>query len=149
MAAREPTTTVDPDFSSKDAAPMACKDARTRLGAAEVFWVSTVRPDGRPHVTPLIAVWLDDALFFATGESERKAKNLAWNSHCILTTACNGLAEGLDLVVEGDARRVTDDTFHHRDVHEGAAALVYELTPRKAFGFFRKGAEYSQNRWTF
>src|SRR5262249_48101044 len=65
MAAREPITTVDPDFSSKD--------ARTRLGAAEVFWISTVGRDGRPHGTPLIAVWLDDALFFTTGESERKA----------------------------------------------------------------------------
>jgi hypothetical protein len=174
MAVREPVTTVDPHFSSEGATPIAWKDARTRLGAAEVFWVSTVRFDGRPHVTPLIAVWLDDALYFTTGESERKAKNLARNAHCILTTGCNGLAEGLDLVVEGDARRVIDDarlrrvadayevkygrdwrftvkggSFHHQGVHAGAVALVYDLTPRKVFGFFRKGPEYSQTRWTF
>src|SRR5262245_43466180 len=109
MAARQPVTTVDAHFSTEGAAPVPWGEARTRLGAAEVFWVSTVRPDGRPHVTPLIAVWLDDALYFTTGESERKAKNLEQNARCILTTGCNGLAEGLDFVVEGDAIRITDD----------------------------------------
>lgn len=153
---------------------MAWRDARTRLGAAEVFWLSTVRLDGRPHVTPLIAVGLDEALYFTPGESERKAKNLAGNAHGILTTGCNRLTEDLDLVVADDARRVTDDahlrrvadayevkygrdwrftakdgSFHHQGVHEGAVALVYELSPTKALGFFRKGAEYSQTRWTF
>jgi Pyridoxamine 5'-phosphate oxidase len=174
MGSREPVTTVDPHFSSEGASPLAWRDARKRLSDAEVFWVSTVRPDGRPHVTPLIAVWLDDALYFTTGESERKARNLARNTHCILTTGCNALGEGLDLVVEGDARRITDDThlrrvadayeakygrdwrftvkdgaFHHQGVHDGAVALVYEVTPRKALGFFRKGVEYSQTRWMF
>jgi len=32
------------------------------LEKAEVFWLSTVRPDGRPHVTPMVSVWLDGAL---------------------------------------------------------------------------------------
>jgi hypothetical protein len=41
------------------------------------FWLSTARPDGRPHVTPFIAVWLDEALWFCTGADELKAKNLA------------------------------------------------------------------------
>jgi hypothetical protein len=132
-----------------------------------------VRPDGRPHVTPLIAVLLSDALYFCTGASERKAKNLAHNAHCILTTGCNALGEGLDLVVEGDARRVTDDAtlrrvadayeskygsdwrfavrdgaFHHRGGHQDVPVLVYELAPRKALGF-GKGNVYSQTRWRF
>jgi uncharacterized pyridoxamine 5'-phosphate oxidase family protein len=148
-------------------------DAESQLARAEVFWVSTVRPDGRPHVTPLISVWLDGALYFCTGPDERKAKNLAQNPHCILTTGCNGLGEGLDVVVEGDAVRVTDDAklrsiadayvskygsdwrfgvgdgaFIHEGAHEGSVALVYEVAPTTAFGF-GKGEEFSQTRWRF
>ncbi len=70
---------------------------------AKVFWISTVHPDGRPHVTPLIAVLSDGALYFCTGPRERKAENLALNPHCVLTTGCNSLDEGVDLVVEGHA----------------------------------------------
>ena len=44
-----------------------------------MYWLSTVRPDGRPHVTPLMSVWLEGALYFCTGPDERKAKNLVRN----------------------------------------------------------------------
>jgi hypothetical protein len=77
------------------------------LQGAEVYWLSTARPDGRPHVTPVLGVWLDGALYFCTGPAERKAKNLAQNPNCVLTTGCNGL-DGLDLVVEGAAAKVSD-----------------------------------------
>jgi hypothetical protein len=46
---------------------------RYRLRAAEVFWITTVRPDGRLHVTPLIAARYDGALHFSTGPAEQKA----------------------------------------------------------------------------
>jgi len=42
------------------------------LEDAELFWITTVRVDGRPHVTPLVAVWLDDAIHFATGAGEQQ-----------------------------------------------------------------------------
>ena len=167
----EPTAELDARFSSEGATPTDWAEARGHLEDAEVFWISTVRPDGRPHVTPLISVWLDDVLYFCTGPTERKARNLASNHHCILTTGSNALGEGLDVVVEGDAVQVTDDAtlrrvaglyeskygrdwrFEVRDgvfVHEHGegVALVYEVAPRKAFGF-RKGAEFSQTRWRF
>jgi multidrug transporter EmrE-like cation transporter len=54
---------------------------RKRLEGAEVNWISTVRPDGRPHVTPLLSVWLDGALYVCTGPDECKAKNLVRNPH--------------------------------------------------------------------
>jgi len=165
----EPIAELDARFSSEGATPTQWTEARQLLEAAEVFWVSTVRPDGRPHVTPLIAVWLDEALYFCTGPTERKNKNLARNPHCILTTGCNAFDEGLDLVVEGDAVRVSDEArlrrlaeeyeskygsdwhFDVRDgafAHEGGVALVYQVAPVKAFGF-RKGDEFSQTRWRF
>jgi len=54
-------------------------------------------------------VSLDGALYFCTGPYERKAKNLVRNPHCILTTGCNTLDGGLDVVAEGKEVRVTDD----------------------------------------
>src|SRR3712207_3808253 len=104
-----PVTELDPRFSSGDATPTSWAEGRERLGRAELYWLSTVRPDGSPHVTPLLAVWLDGAMYFCTGPEERKARNLAGNPSCVLTTGCNALGEGLDLVVEGEARRLTDD----------------------------------------
>jgi general stress protein 26 len=170
MSEKEPLTELHSQFSSPDAMPSAWSEAREQLGRAEIYWLSTVRPDGRPHVTPLLSVWLDGALYFCTGPSERKAQNLAQNPQCILTTGCNSLNGGLDLVVEGDAVRVDDNTLLQRlaDCYEakygsecrftvrdgvfhhdaGGEALVYEVAPVRVFGF-GKGASSSQTRWRF
>ena len=168
MAGKDPVTELDARYSSDGATPTGWAEARRRLEEAEVYWLSTVRPDGRPHVTPLLSVCLDGVMYFCTGPGERKAKNLEENPHCVLTTGSNGLNEGLDLVVEGDAARISDDAalqriadayeskygsdwrFSVRDgafVGDGGEALVYEVAPSTAFGF-GKGA-YSQTRWRF
>ncbi len=166
-AMKDPTAELDPQFSSSGATPTSWAEARGYLEQAEVFWLTTVRPDGRPHITPLVAVWLDGTLYFCTSTGERKAKNLARNPHCIALTGCNTL-EGLDLVVEGDATRVSDEATlrrvaeayaakypppFHFTVHDGAfdngageMAWVYKVTPATAFGF-RKGEAFSQTRW--
>lgn len=170
MPHTDPEGELDARFSSDGAEPTTWAQAQARLADAQVFWLSTVRPDGRPHVTPVLAVWLEGSLFFCTGPDERKAKNLALNPHCTLTTGCNTLNEGLDLVAEGDAVRMEDDArlLHiaeayeskygdgwHFDVRDGAflggggggQALVYEVAPVTAFGF-GKGV-FSQTTWRF
>jgi hypothetical protein len=78
------------------------------LERAEMFWISTVRADGRPHVTPLPAMWLDGALHFSTGLDEQKGRNLLRNPNCILITGDKSYWQCLDVVVEGRAERVTD-----------------------------------------
>jgi nitroimidazol reductase NimA-like FMN-containing flavoprotein (pyridoxamine 5'-phosphate oxidase superfamily) len=164
-----PVTELDARYSDPEAAAADWKDAVARLRTAETFWLSTVRPDGRPHVTPLIAVWYDDALHFCTGADERKARNLRHNQQVVLTTGVNSLSEGADVVVEGEAARVTDDsvlrdlaaayvekygkewTFEVRDgafVGGGGEALVFRVAPRRAFGF-AKGEVFGQTRWQF
>jgi nitroimidazol reductase NimA-like FMN-containing flavoprotein (pyridoxamine 5'-phosphate oxidase superfamily) len=168
MRLKEPAAELDARFSGEGATATAWVEGRRQLEAAEIFWISTVRPDGRPHVTPLLAVWLERALYFCTGPDERKARNLARNPQCILTTGCNALDQGLDVVVEGVAEPVADDARLHRiadayeskygsdwhfDVrdgafaHQGGTALVFEVAPVTAFGF-GKGA-FSQTRWRF
>lgn len=58
---------LDARYSDETAVATDWALVRDQLAGAEVDWLSSVRPDGRPHVTPLIAVWLDGALHFCTG----------------------------------------------------------------------------------
>jgi nitroimidazol reductase NimA-like FMN-containing flavoprotein (pyridoxamine 5'-phosphate oxidase superfamily) len=105
----EPTSTLDTRFSDPNAVAANWDETRRALETADIFWISTVRADGRPHVTPLVAVWMDDAVHFTTGAAEQKACNLRGNPHVILTTGCNRWQEGLDVVVEGTAVEVHDE----------------------------------------
>lgn len=59
MAADEPVTELDQQFSRPGANPTAWSDGRAALAKAEVCWLSTTRPDGRPHVTPMVAPGLE------------------------------------------------------------------------------------------
>ena len=163
-----PDTALDQDFSDPSASPTTWDDGRAALESARVYWISTVRPDGRPHVTPLIGVWIDGALHIVTGPTERKARNLAANPRTTITTGTNELHAGLDIVVEGEAAPVADAAalqrvadayvakygeewrFTPRDggfVHDGHEALVFRVAPVTAFGFAK--APYGQTRWRF
>ncbi|HLM17168.1 MAG TPA: pyridoxamine 5'-phosphate oxidase family protein [Acidimicrobiia bacterium] len=105
---------LDDRFSEPDATAVPWAQTRQVLADAQLAWITTVRADGRPHVTPLVTVWLDDALHFCTGPDEQKARNLAANANVVLTTGCNQWDEGLDVVVEGEAVRVTDASMLER-----------------------------------
>jgi hypothetical protein len=170
MAQNDPPAELDTRFSDPNATPTPWATAREELVHAQAYWLSTVRPDGRPHVTTVAAVWVDGAVHFTTGRSERKAKNLAHNTRCVITTGTNTF-EGLDVVVEGEAVLVTDEAKLQRladayiakydqlfvfHVRAGALwiegsedpGLAYEIRPTKAFGF-GKGEPFSQTRWLF
>lgn len=169
-AGHDPVTDLDARYSSEGATARPWQEAVGLLARAELYWLSTVRPDGRPHVTPLIGVWSAGALHFCTGPEERKARNLLGSPEVVLTTGTNTLGEGLDLVVEGRAERVADEeeltrlaaaweakygAEWHFDVRDGAfsteaggPALVFAVAPRTAFGF-AKGDPFGQTRWRF
>ena len=168
MTTNEPVAELDARYGEEGVTAGAWEVAEQVLASAGVSWLSTVRPDGQPHVTPLITAWHDGALWFTTGPEEQKARNLAGNPRCTLTTGCNTLHEGLDLVVEGMAVRETDDgrlrrvaaAFEskygdewHFDVadgsfHHGAGeAHVFEVRPVRAYGFGK--SPYSHTRWRF
>jgi nitroimidazol reductase NimA-like FMN-containing flavoprotein (pyridoxamine 5'-phosphate oxidase superfamily) len=164
-----PATEVDPRYSDPDAVATEWTETVRVLEAAELFWITTVRADGRPHVTPLVAVWLDDALNFCTGPDEQKAVNLRGNAHVVLTTGCNSWDQGLDVVVEGDAVKVSgaaalrrlaaawtakwdgrwqfeahDGCFRHRD---GQPADVYAVKPAKVLVFAKGSFSHTRHRF--
>ena len=170
MAAEDVTAEIH-GFSEPGSTPTPWATGLQQLRAADTFWLSTVRPDGRPHVTPLIAVWHAGALWFATGPEERKARNLAENPSCVLMTGRSDLVEGaLDVVLEGRAEQVTDDAelepvatafavkyptgpwdFAARDgafidPDSGGRAIVFRVRPVRGLGF-RKGDRFSQTTW--
>jgi general stress protein 26 len=99
---------LDTRFSDPAAEATPWPKVEAALERAELYWITTVRADGRPHVTPLIGAWFDGAMHFTTGLEEQKARNLEHNAHVALTTGSNTWARGLDVVVEGRAVRVAD-----------------------------------------
>ena len=120
---------IDTRFSDPDAGATSWDDTAAALERAELYWITTVRADGRPHVTPLIGVWHDGAMHFCTGVGEQKARNLASNDSVALTTGTNTWADGLDVVVEGAARRITDRDELQRvaDAIEGKYGSVWHF----------------------
>jgi len=167
---QQPATDLDTRFSQPDAVATDWEETRRALEAAQLFWISTVRADGRPHVTPLVAVWFDDAIYFATGTGEQKAVNLKANQNVILTTGCSEWERGLDVVVEGQAVQVIDETVlqqlaqawaekwdgrwryevHERSFREqggSSPVLVFEVKPAKVFAFAR--GTFGQTRHRF
>jgi general stress protein 26 len=163
-----PRTELDTRFSEPGALPTSWEDTLQAIKQAEIFWISTVRTEGRPHVTPLVAVWLDDALHFSTGPEEQKARNLAGNPRVALTTGANDWQSGLDVVVEGEAARVTDaqqldrlaaawaqkwDGRWQYEVsqdgfrHDVGTALVFAVRPAKVLAFTKGGFSHTRHRF--
>jgi hypothetical protein len=134
--------------------------ARQRLADPEeqrTNWLATVRPDGRPHLMPVIAFWIDGAFHFVAGEGTRKGRNLTAESYCVIGTQSTTLPS-LDIIAEGRAMPITDDDAVRRiaerfnsngwpleargnEVHGPNAPTagpppyrIFRMVPSKAFG---------------
>ena len=165
-----PTADLDTRYSEPEAEASSWNEAAAILAAAELSWITTVRSDGTPHVTPLITVAHEGTTYFCTGPEEQKARNLRGNPAVALTTGTNALHGGTDVVLEGRAERVTDGAlvaalieafaakygeewrfeqgdagFRHPD--SDGDAWVFAVRATRAFAFGK--APYSQTRWTF
>jgi nitroimidazol reductase NimA-like FMN-containing flavoprotein (pyridoxamine 5'-phosphate oxidase superfamily) len=160
------TATLDARFGDTDT-PSTWESVRAALADAELYWLTTVRGDGRPHTVPLVGVWHDDGFAFSTGPEEQKARNLEGHGAVTVTTGANTWTEGLDVVVEGAATRVTGlaattalaDAYrekYHGDWDytptedgfdmEGNAVLVFRVDPAKVLAFGK--GPYRQTRFT-
>ena len=167
MPQTEPTAELNESFSEPGAVAPPWAEVAGVLSKSEMFWLSTVRRDGQPHVTPLPAIWLDGALHFCAGSHEQKAKNLQAHPGCVLAAGANQFRTGLDVVVEGTAVLVTDPARLQRlaalwkskldwdfKVTDGGfrdpagrLGLVFGVTPAKVLAFGKN--PYSQTRYRF
>jgi Pyridoxamine 5'-phosphate oxidase len=159
--------TLDTRFSEATE-PTGWADVDGLLENAELYWLTTVRRDGRPHVTPLVGIWVDGSFVFCTGPGEQKARNLECSGTVAVTTGVNTWQAGLDAVVEGTVERVTgkvglkaladvyrakygddwdfavdDEAFDPDNV----AAHVFRVIPTKVLAFAK--APHGQTRFDF
>jgi general stress protein 26 len=128
-----------------------------RMEAARNYWISTTRPDGRPHVMPVWGVWVDDRFYFGTDKGSRKARNIASNPAMAVH-----LESGDEVVIiEGFAEEVTDSSVlgqvdkgclkkYQMGLSDGPGnSVIYGLKPRVAFGWRENDFNLSATRWTF
>jgi hypothetical protein len=146
------------------------EDGQQQLAEASDYWLTTINPNGHPHVMPLFGVWSEGHLYFTSSPDAQKAKNLEDNPHCAIATH----GKTLDLIVEGEAHRITDDATLQRiadaynakygwpvtvkdgayDAPFGAPSAgkppyqLYEVRLTKAFGL-GTAEPYGATRWTF
>ncbi|HEV3449798.1 MAG TPA: pyridoxamine 5'-phosphate oxidase family protein [Acidimicrobiia bacterium] len=132
--------------------------ATERLAASHDYWLATVWPDGRPHVTPVWGVWWSDAVWFSAGGRARKTRNLERNPQAVITTD-NALEP---VIVEGAVARVDDadsiaafaDAVNRKyetsySVEFFTENVCFQLRPRRAFGLTEADFVGSPTRWTF
>lgn len=150
---------------------MLWEDAAKRLANGGWFWLATVRPDGAPHVMPVLATWSDPVLYIASKETARKSRNLVADGRCVLSKDTGDL----HLVIEGHAQRVYDEAALHRasaafktiydratcvtggelDAEYGAPTsggppyAVFEISPTTAFALPADGESFTPTRWRF
>jgi Pyridoxamine 5'-phosphate oxidase len=78
--------------------------ATEHLERARNYWVSTTRPDARPHAMPVWGVWSDGAFYFSSGLKSGKSRNLAANPAIVVH-----LESGDEtMILEGHAEPVLD-----------------------------------------
>jgi PPOX class probable F420-dependent enzyme len=134
--------------------------ATERLTRSHDYWLATTRPDGRPHVMPVWGLWWDDAVWFSSGLRSSKARNLATDPRCALTT--DDAQE--PVVVEGTAAQVRDaatirgfaerlgakyETDYPIDFFDPDVNGTYRVAPTWAFGLMESDFEGSPTRWNF
>jgi PPOX class probable F420-dependent enzyme len=137
-----PVTAIDRRYSDPDAEAVSWEETRRLLEVAELVWLTTVRADGHPHMTPVVPAWTGGTLYFTTGEREQKYVNLQANPHVVLMTGSSDWNNGIGVVVEGKAVRVTDEA----ELGRVAEAFTVRWDGRWRFavrdgGFYNQGAE--------
>ena len=136
--------------------------ADARLRGRYIWWLATTRPDGRPHLMPIWAVWLGDGVAFSTGRGTRKEKNLARDSRVSMTpergiesVIIEGVAEALPEARFGEFVTAYKQTWDF-DPTPMKAEPTFLVRPTAAFGFIDStdpnatdGFPNSATRWTF
>jgi nitroimidazol reductase NimA-like FMN-containing flavoprotein (pyridoxamine 5'-phosphate oxidase superfamily) len=133
-------------------------DVRDRLRDSRNYWLASTRPDGRPHVMPVWAVWLDEAVWFSSSLGSRKIRNLLERPGCTVTTE-NATHP---VVVNGTAAVVTDlgairafldatnakyDAGLEPDFLDRSRNATVRIEPREVFALEEERFTSSPTRW--
>jgi hypothetical protein len=135
--------------------------ALERLEKSHNYWISTARPDGRPHLMVVWGIWWENAFWFSTGPQTRKAKNIESKPYCVIGTEKADEA----VILEGTVQEIKDrsvwkqmaeiyDRKYGGDLLpllESSGGSIFRVEPQLAFGQDEHAANYveSATRWHF
>jgi PPOX class probable F420-dependent enzyme len=91
--------------------PTQAKDAhiQERLERDPIIWLTSVRPDGRPHSVPVWFLW-DEGTILIFSRHDQKIKNLRANPRVVL--ALDNTEKGNDVVLfEGTAEVLSETSL--------------------------------------
>jgi len=135
--------------------------AEQRLKKSHNYWITTVRPDGRPHTMVVWGLWQDGRFLFSTGSESRKARNLRANKNCIVSTEhaheaviVEGMAELADMaarrkLIPAYERKYKFDLSKMKDDILSMREPVFAVRPRVVFGLWEKHFQGRSTRWKF
>ena len=116
--------------------------AEQRLTASRNYWVTSLWPDGRPHLMPVWGVWDGESLWFSSGRRSRKARNLGGDPRSVVATE----DAGEPVIIEGSADVVVDRGITAAFL---AAHATICVRPSWAFGIAHDDFTGSPTRWVF
>ena len=126
------------------------------LSSAKHYWVCTVDADRRPYASAVWAVWHADRLWFSCSGRSRKARNLADNRLCVVTTedaerpvVVDGVAERIDDRDAIEVMRVAmqDKYAYPMDLSFLLANATFSVRPTKVIGLSQDDFTGSPTRW--
>jgi hypothetical protein len=134
--------------------------AEDQLVASRTYWLATRWPDGRPHVMPVWAIWHTGSLWFSSSKQSRKARNLAADPRCTLTTedsqnpvivdgATELLTARADLETLLRIENAKYGTDYGMDMLDPALNSAYRVRPSTAFALRADEFTGSPTHWTF
>ena len=135
--------------------------AEQRLKKSHNYWITTVRPDGSPHVMVVWGMWQSGRFLFSTGSKSRKAQNLAQNSSCVVSTEhaheaviVEGVAEIADVaarrkMIPAYERKYDWDLSKMKDDILSMKEPVFSVRPKVVFALWEKYFQTKSTRWRF
>jgi PPOX class probable F420-dependent enzyme len=129
--------------------------AQERLENTRNYFVASMRPDGRPHVMPVWALWQGGFLWFSTARTSTKARNLYANPRVTVTVERGDEAvilEGTAVVAEDhDVLRPVWDAYKAKYDWDIGGESMFRVTPNVAFAFIESAEQFATaaTRWRF
>jgi general stress protein 26 len=129
--------------------------ARDRLENSRNYWIASLHPEGRPHLMPVWAVWLEPLLYFSTAKTSRKARNLYGNKNISVSTERADetvIVEGIAAVEEDHAvLRPVWDAYKAKYDWGLEGEPMFVVRPKVVFAFIELAEKFATaaTRWRF
>jgi hypothetical protein len=129
----------------------------TQMEKSLNYWICTTRPDGRPHAVPVWGIWLDNTLYFGSGKTAVKSRNIANDNRVVVHLESGDatlIIEGV-LVQETNVKQVIKayatkyPSYPSEETEQDPSALWYRLVPHKIMTWLENDFLNTAAYWVF